>query len=858
MKYLIFSIITSLIVLQSYSPVTAQCIITGSVIDSLAGNGLPGVNIRIAESHMGTVTDNNGAFALATDCGKNILVISSVGYIERNIEAAPIEGKQTDLGRILLSPAIIGLAEVRVIASEAEERKTPVTVSTISADVIEKRLGDQPFPDVMKSVPGVYATRTGGGSGDASVNIRGFQQENVDLLLNGVPIGSVENGLVYWNNWIGLTDATREIQVQRGISASKVALNSVGGSINIITKTTDIEKGGSIKYSLTDYGNSKFNLMLSTGRMKNNMAITFMGSRFSGPGYADATYVDGWAYFLSVSKEFNKNHILVFTVMGNPERHGQRNFKLSQAEVDERGLKYNQDWGSYNGEINNASENFYHKPYLTLNHYWKISEKSMLATSYYLSAGKGGGKWTESFGGNPWIFSYYNPSGQIDWERIYGINSTNADTFQLATGEDTTGYSLNIQTNFLAEHVWTGLLSTFQHDINDRFKVIAGIHGRYFKSRLYEKVRDLLGGNFFIDDYAYAVDGVAGRNQVKHVGDLIKLDNGAIVDFASLFGQVEYNDGAFSAFVAGTVSGNWYRREDRYNYVVQDIKSEWVFKEGADIKAGMNYNINEYHNIYVNAGYFSKAPYYKFIFANYTNQPTQDLENEKVMTAEAGYGLNMKKTRLRLNGYYTKWKDKSILTNEYNQFEDPSMVRGLDALHVGFEGEIRQQAGDWLTLGASFSYGDWKWKNDVTALVYNDDNVVVDTINVYADGLYVGDAPQTQVSLFGTVKILKSFELTAEWFYNDRFYANFNPSDRTNPGDRDQSYRIPAYNELDLHAGLPFRIGSLRAYGNISCYNVLNSKYIIRGEDGDTHNLEDFRGFWGFGRNFAFSLKVDF
>ena len=123
---------------------------------------------------------------------------------------------------------------------------------------------------------------------------------------------------------------------------------------------------------MTDYGNMKTTLMLSSGRLKNNMAVTFLGSRFSGPGYVDATYVDGWAYFLSISKEFNKNHMLVFTALGNPEKHGQRNFKLTQAETDEHGLKYNKDWGSYNGEINNASENFYHKPHFSLNHYWNI------------------------------------------------------------------------------------------------------------------------------------------------------------------------------------------------------------------------------------------------------------------------------------------------------------------------------------------------------------------------------------------------------------------------------------------------------------------------------------------------------
>ncbi len=837
--------------------VRSQYIYSGSVKDSVTGLGLSGVNISNGSSSSGTITDQDGRFRLKSSSEKLRLHFSRLGYLKRDLDVNAADNQITELGNILLSPAIIGLSEIKIIASSAQDRKTPLTVSTIRASTIERQLGDQPFPEVMKLVPGVYATREGGGSGDAGVNIRGFQQENVALLLNGVPISSVENGLVYWNNWLGLADATRQIQVQKGIGGSNVSTNSVGGTINIITRTTDVEKGGSFKYSMSSYGNSKTTLMLSTGRMKNNMAITFLGSRFSGPGYVDATYVDGWAYFLSISKEFNKKHSLVFTALGNPEKHGQRNFELSSEEIDKYGIKYNKDWGSYDGKINNASENYYHKPFLSLNHYWNISEKSFLATSLYFTYGNGGGKWTETFGDNPWIFNFYNPAAQVDWAKIYDLNSNNTDSFLLANGKDTSGFSNNIQSDYLASHIWTGILSKYQYKLSESLNLNAGMHLRYFHSTLQEKVRDLLGGSFFIDDFAYAVDGVAGREQIKHRGDIVKVDNGSDINTASLFARLEYSRGNLSAFAGGTYTGTWSRREDRYNYV-SDTKSEWVSRPGFEIKAGINYNLTEHHNLYLNAGYISNAPYFKFIFANYTNTPTKDLKNEKIKTAELGYGYNSASSRIRLNAYYTLWQDKSVLTNEYNQFQDPSMIRGLDALHTGIEGEIRQDFSDYFSAGGSFSIGSWKWKNNVRAYLYNKENIITDTINVYADGLYVGDAPQTQFGIFGELKAFKLFDINLSWVYYDRLYADFNPNNRTNPDDHSQSYRLPSYSSLDLHLGYPFNIGKLIAYGNISCYNLLNSTYIIRGEDGTGHNLNDFRGFWGFGRNFNFSLKINF
>ncbi|MCU0371018.1 MAG: TonB-dependent receptor [Bacteroidales bacterium] len=838
-------------------PVHAQSWISGKVADTLTGKGIGEVNIRPVTGPEGTSTDHNGNFRFKLEPGSHICILSSVGYLPKQVPVTVPDDKESQAGTIFLSPATIGLVEVSIIASEAEERRTPVSVSVIRAETIEAKLGDQTFPEIMKTVPGVYASRTGGGSGDASVNIRGFKQENVALMLNGVPISSVENGLVYWNNWLGLAEATQQIQVQRGLGASKVAQNSIGGTINIITRGTNVEPGGSLKYSITDYGNQKATLMLSSGRLKNNMSVTFLGSRITGPGYVDATYVDGWAYFLTLTKEFNKDHMLVFTALGNPEKHGQRNFKLTQAETDRYGLRYNKDWGSYNGEINNASENFYHKPHLSLNHYWNISEKGMLATSYYLSFGSGGGKWTETFEDNPWIFSYYNPSGQIDWETIYENNAGNTAYDTLANGTDTTGYSLNIQTDFLASHIWTGIISTYKHEINENFNIMAGIHGRLFKSKLQQKVRDLLGGDFFIDDFAYAVDGVAGRDQIRHTGDIVKVDNGAINNFTSLFGQIEYEKRLINAFIAGTVSGNWYRREDRYNYV-SDISSEWVFRPGFDIKAGANYNLDEINHVFINAGYFSRAPYFKFVFGSFTNVPTKDLKNEKTLTAEAGYGLDMKNTRFRLNAYYTKWNDKSVLTNEYNQFEDPSMIQGLDALHLGVEAEINQRITGWLRAGGSFSAGNWKWKNDVTAYVFNDDNAITDTIKVFADGLFVGDAPQTQLSLFASARILRTVDFSVSWMFYDRYYADFSPTTRTNPADSSQSFRIPSYQTLDMHLECPFRLGPLDARLDLGCLNALNSKYIIRGQDGISHTIDDFTGFWGFRRTFYFSLLFAF
>ncbi len=854
MRRLLFTLLA-----LSFAQIKAQTFVTGKIIDSIDEAPVAAVNVAVSGMANGTFSDSDGVFNLSLPPGKDIIILSHISFETKEIPVKIDENRSLDLGIIRLSEKSIGLEEISIIASLATERRTPVAATNLPAQVIEQRSGNRQYPEIMRRVPGVYATPTGGGTGDARVTIRGFQQENVALLLNGVPVGSVENGLVYWSNWAGLADATQTIQVQRGLGASKVATNSVGGTINIITKTTDARRGGSYKQTFTNYGNRRSIINLSTGLMDNGFAVQFLGSRTSGPGFADATHVDGWAYYLSVSRAFGSNHKLIFTALGSPERHGQRTYGFTHDEYLRFGNKYNPNWGMFNGKVVSVNENFYHKPQLALNHYWNISERSFLATSVYYSRGFGGGRFTEAFDSPPAFAIRKN--NQIDWDGIYLMNSTHQDTFTTPDGEVLSGYSKVILTNYLASHYWYGVLSNFNHQISDRFKLTAGVHARDFKSRLREEIDDLMGGQFWIEDYAWAIEGRAGRPMIMQRGDVIKVDNGALVQYASAFGQLEYDFGQGNVFVAGTLSTTRYQREDRFNYV-SDIKSRLVNRQGFDFKTGAVLNIDAAHSVFANAGFYSREPYHKFVFVNFSNAVARDLKNESIAAAEIGYGFNSRFSSLRLNAYSTYWMDKSLLSMENVQLIDESMtralVRGLDAWHNGIELEFYSKIGERLNLGTAASFGIWKWQNDVIAELYDDNQAPAGTTEVYAKGLNVGDAPQTQLFITASYQVFDNLNVAAEWVYFDRLYANFDPARRNNPADRSQPFRIPTYSLADLFLTYDFTISDFRASAQISCHNLFDREHITRGEDGPSHDLDTFRGFRTFGRTFHMSLRVSF
>ena len=205
----------------------AKGTIKGVILDSGTKESLIGASISIPQTSIGTVSNIDGSFSLKLDAGPHQLTINFIGYQAKTISVSAVEEKVTDLGEIMLQADEVGLDEINVFASVAVQRKTPVALSTIDANLIAEKIGTKEFPEILKSTPGVYATKQAGGFGDSRINLRGFESPNTAVMINGVPMNDMEWGGIYWSNWAGLSDVTRSMQVQRGLGASKVAAPSL-------------------------------------------------------------------------------------------------------------------------------------------------------------------------------------------------------------------------------------------------------------------------------------------------------------------------------------------------------------------------------------------------------------------------------------------------------------------------------------------------------------------------------------------------------------------------------------------------------------------------------------------------------
>jgi iron complex outermembrane receptor protein len=850
---LIFSIIFS-------SPLLAQYHIQGQILSANTRKPIASAHIIMPDSSNGYTSNEKGFFRFETLQKQAWFWIEAVGFEKQKVYYQ-VKTSQIDLGKLLLEPKTYALSEINISASLVKPEKAAVNISSINTRRLKNELGDQPLPLLMQQTPGVFSVRNGGGSGDASLSIRGFHQDNVAILLNGIPINGVENGLVYWSNWLGLNDAAASIQIQKGPGFTNMATNAVGGSINIITTKANEAKGGNINFQFTDYGNQKTTLIMNSGRLDNGWKLSFMGAYFSGPGYIDATAVKGFSYFFTANKQIGHHHHLNITLLGSPQHHQQRSLKLSYQEIQTHGFRYNKDWGAMDGKVKNASENFYHKPFLSINHDWQISPSQNLSNTIYVSYGTGGGKWSDSFNYAPSIFNYRTASGQIDWNTIYTNNANNTTPYVLANGDTVSGYSINIGTNFLASHIQSGWMSTYEQKFGKNITLTTGLHYSYLNSFLREEISDLMGGKFYIEDYGWSLSGVAGRNQIKTLGDIIKVNNHSIIHQLTTYSRLKYETKKLFSYIALGANNHWYQRIDYFNYI-NHPKSKIIAKPGFDLRTGLNYRLTAIHRLYFNTAYISRAPYFKYVFGNFTNVPVQNLQNEKIQDFEVGYQLTTEKFKSNLNLFYTQWNNVSMLSNEYVQLEDNqqsrAMVNGLNSTHKGIEWEMQYQLSASVKVAALLSLGDYRWQNDVNAKLINDNNVVFDTVHVYAKNLYVGGTAQNQLGGWVDIRLMKTSHLKVSWTYYDKIYANFDPTQRNNPDRRQLAYRFPSYHLVNAYLNVPARFGKLSGLLQLNAYNLLNQHYIETGEDGLNGNLSDFRGYWAMGSNFNFSIKVFF
>ncbi|WP_400070954.1 TonB-dependent receptor [Zobellia russellii] len=931
MKKMYFAWVAFLMTTIAFS----QGTITGTVIDGELNEPLPGASVVIQGTTNGTSTDFDGKFQIEITENAGTLLVSYIGYTSKKV--AYTSGG--NIGNIVLEPNAQELEGVVVsgVIDIAKDRETPVAVSTIRAAEIQEKLGSQEFPEILKSTPSIYVTKQGGGFGDSRVNIRGFDTNNSAVMINGVPVNDMENGAVYWSNWAGLSDVTSAIQVQRGLGSSKLATSSVGGTINVVTKTSEQTEGGAIIGSVGNADYLKTTVSYNTGLMENGLSASVLLGRTAGSGYVDGTQFEGFNYFIGIGYKPNEKHDLQFIATGAPQQHNQRGFApslgnyLTYGSNGDPNIKYNSDWGYRNGKEETFGGNFYHKPVVSLNWEWELSESSSFSAIAYASFGRGGsiGSIGRINGNQSFSSTFKTADGLIRFDDIERWNrGVNVPDFGAQRETYTSGGALSnqglyvngnnnsfgfeddndyvrgpengiSQRSSVNSHNWYGTIMNFHNEVNSNWSFDVGIDARSYKGFHYRRLVDLLGADAYVDNdnandtfrrVTETYQPTAGNafNVFSNIDDEEKIDyyNIGYVRWLGAFGQVEYKNDKISAFMQGSFSNQGFQREDLFTYLDSDPeqKSDWVNQTGGNVKAGVNYNINEKHNIFANAGYYVKQPLFDAVFLNFRNDINPNLENEKILGVELGYGFRSAVFSANVNLYRTSWKDRfesdgvTITDPDGNVlFQGTANYLGIEQLHTGLEVDFTARATPFLTFNGMVSVGNWEYTGNPTGTVFDNGQNVVGTADLILDGVKVGDAAQFTARIGAEIEPVERLKFDASWFRADNLYADFDAvsfQDNNLDGVADNDgflLELPAYDLVDAGVSYKMLVGkeddkSITLRLNVN--NVLDETYISEAEtndQADSDPLNNYDGintsnrvYFGFGRTWNFTLSYRF
>ncbi|MGI9526897.1 MAG: TonB-dependent receptor [Weeksellaceae bacterium] len=865
-------IITALFTVFFATVAFSQVVITGSVVD---GNSLPISNaeVNVVGSNVGTTTGLEGTFSVTSPEEEGVIEIVDALSGSKQIRFKA-DGKNTiDLGLISLDGDAVDLSSMVVVGRGvidlSEDRQTPIATSVISAvEIQERAVGNVEFPEAMKNTPNVYVANQAGGFGDSQMFLRGFDQSNTAFLLNGQPINGMEDGKMYWSNWAGVSDIANGIQVQRGLGSSKLAISSVGGTVNIITKATDKKQGGFARFMTGNDSYFKGTVAYNTGLMDNGWGVSILLDHWQGwRKYSQGTAGQGQNYFLSVGKLMG-DHNFNFMVFGAPQSHEQ-NFSKSLNDYEKFGLKYNSNYGYLNGERTTWRENYYHKPVINFNWDWTMSPTSSLSTVLYASFGRGGG--TGNYGASGDTTKILDPeTGLADFDQVVANNAQ----VEGGIGSYGNGGALRSSVN---NHSWVGLVTSYENEITDELTFNIGGDVRFYKGDHFRQLANLFGLNAWDDAYkrydasldangqylvskTFDVNPWAALFDFADEKDRIAYDNSEWINYQGAFGQLEYAVDNFSIFFQGAVSNQSYKKEERFT--ADHTQSDKLNRIGYNVKGGASFSFTENSTLFANAGYYSRQPFLDNIF-EYGSiiERTPEVENEEITGLEAGYSYTMGRTKINLNGYYTKWANRFLGASGTWEGEEVGFrFLNIAQVHKGLELDFQTKPITTLMVRGYMTYNDFKYDGSTDInLVNQQTNEVFKTVQGDLTGTFVGDAPMVSAGLGTQWEPTKGFSVNADFnFYGktrgfvDVEDVALNSIQNTISGTKVvyQADKINDYATVDVGAGytLPFGKQDLKLRANV--YNVFNNKYISR--------KDNYGYFYGNGTTWNASIRYDF
>jgi TonB-dependent receptor len=229
----------------------------GSIIDALTEDKLPGANVMIKGSGLGSASDLNGYFSIPNiPPGSYIILVQYIGYKDKEIPVVVNPGETVEQDIKLDFDILVG--DEIVVTAQAEgqlkainqQLTSDVIMNVVSSEQIQE-LPDQNVAESIARLPGISVTRQAGEA--QGVTIRGLAPKYNQIQIDGVPMSSaassIETGMrglveLSQSRAVDLSVVSQEnlqsIEVYKSLTPDMDA-NTLGGTVNLRLGKADPE-----------------------------------------------------------------------------------------------------------------------------------------------------------------------------------------------------------------------------------------------------------------------------------------------------------------------------------------------------------------------------------------------------------------------------------------------------------------------------------------------------------------------------------------------------------------------------------------------------------------------------------------
>lgn len=803
----------------------------GKVVDAATYSGLPGTNIAIEGSFLETISEADGSFRISGEnfpTGPQLLVLSRSGYFTQRIPITIHSGENKDLDLILME-----------LDPGQEQQMGNITLSDNELD--EDEGGADNASALLQASRDVFLNAAAFDFGATFFRPRGLDSEFGKVLINGIEMNKFYNGRPQWADWGGLNDVQRNQVFSMGLSASEETFGGLAGTTNIIMRASQYSRGGRISVAGANRSYSgRLMATYNSGETEGGWYYSVSASRrFAKEGYTDGTVYDANSFFAAVEKKISPYHSLNFSAFYTPNTRGKSSANTEEV-FELKGRRYNSFWGYQDGKIRNSRLREVKEPVLMLNHFWKLSEKAKINTNLAYQFGKvanthldyGGTRLVlldgqESYlggGSNPDPAYYqklpsyflrfpesanyqaaylaekeFRNNGQLDWEALYDAN------LQAASDGGNAIYILSEDRNDDQTITANSLLDL---RLNENAKLNGGLRFSKLRSENFAAVRDILGGNAFLDidffaegdsentEADLAQSDLQHRNRLVGEGEKYKYNYILTAEEAEAFAQLQVKMKHFDLFAAAKASATHYQREGLFqNGVFPENslgKSERPEFYDPAFKAGVLYKLGR-HFIDFNAAYLQQAPNLRNSFANVrqNNSTVANLESETILAGDISYRYRSSFAKIRLTGYYMEMTEGTEVSfyfadglsglgrNSTTAFVQEVMT-GIDKRHLGVEFGAEAQLTSALKLKAVAAIGEFIYNKDPQ--LYLTSNAFQEPVNYGRSALknyHLAGGPQQAAQLGFEYRDPQYWWFGASLNYFSHAYVDISPLTRT-------------------------------------------------------------------------------